>query len=75
MDAEDLLVHSPQVISKNTQRTYDINFCSIGYRSSPARSVRAGTWWQEACAVSLAVGHARGPGELGCSGDADWRRR
>lgn len=24
MDAEDLLVHSPRVISNTTQRTYDI---------------------------------------------------
>ena len=38
MDAKDLLVHSPRVISNNTNRMYDIKLLRYGHRSPPAKS-------------------------------------
>ena len=52
LDAKDLLVHSPLVISNTTKRMYDIKLLRyrlliISDRPAPARSRRAGAWWQE----------------------------
>lgn len=38
MDAKDLLVHSPRVISNTTNRMYGIKLLRYGHRSAPAGS-------------------------------------